>query len=253
MTDPFDLPERDLPEHIRQAAFRRIMTEIADVRPRRRTGLAPLLIAASVITLVAGATIVTSTLNNKDSKPLNASPTTPHPSTTVSGSPENGFYFYGAQRNWGTGTQMERCWSAEHKPDTWSPLLQVNRNGLRTIAVGTGDMTRLKLPYLSTSADVIAGDLLVTSGLGGGFPAGYPVGTITEVKRDPAQSLAEVEVRPAAALDRSREVMFVWLTPEAAASSSTPPPASTPAPASAPPPGRRAAAAPAQQTGAPKK
>ena len=131
--------------------------------------------------------------------------------------------------------------------------VQVNRNGLRTIAVGTGDMTRLKLPYQSTSADVIAGDLLVTSGLGGGFPAGYPVGTITEVKRDPAQSLAEVEVRPAAALDRTREVMFVWLTPEAAASSSTPPPASAPAPASAPPPGRRTAAAPAQQTGAPKK
>src|ERR1700724_497277 len=105
--------------------------------------------------------------------------------------------------------------------------VQVNRNGLRTIAVGTGDMTRLKLPYLSTSADVIAGDLLVTSGLGGGFPAGYPVGTITEVKRDPAKPLAEVEGRPAAALDRSREVMFVWLTPEATAPSSAPPPAST--------------------------
>jgi rod shape-determining protein MreC len=125
--------------------------------------------------------------------------------------------------------------------------VQVNRNGLRTIAVGTGDMTRLKLPYLSTSADVIAGDLLVTSGLGGGFPAGYPVGTITEVKRDPAQSLAEVGVRPAATLDRSREVMFVWLTPEAAA------PASAPQPASAPPPAQRAATAPAQPNGAPKK
>ncbi|GAC1304166.1 MAG: rod shape-determining protein MreC [Steroidobacteraceae bacterium] len=88
--------------------------------------------------------------------------------------------------------------------------VQINRNGLRTIAVGTGDTNRLKLPYLSTSADVIAGDLLVTSGLGGGFPTGYPVGTIVEVRRDPAQSLAEVEVRPAAALDRAREVMFVW-------------------------------------------
>jgi len=114
--------------------------------------------------------------------------------------------------------------------------VQVNRNGLRTIAVGTGDMSRLKLPYLSTSADVIAGDLLVTSGLGGGFPAGYPVGTVAEVKRDPAQSLAEVEVRPAAALDRSREVMFVWLKPDAA-------------PAPAPP----AAAAPPPHQGAPKK
>ncbi|MGO8830245.1 MAG: rod shape-determining protein MreC [Steroidobacteraceae bacterium] len=94
--------------------------------------------------------------------------------------------------------------------------VQINRNGLRTIAVGTGDSSRLKLPYLPTSADVIAGDLLVTSGLGGGFPAGYPVGTIAEVKRDPSQSLADVDVRPAAQLDRSRELMFVWLKPGAA-------------------------------------
>jgi rod shape-determining protein MreC len=94
--------------------------------------------------------------------------------------------------------------------------VQINRNGLRTIAVGTGDTSRLKLPYLPTSADVVAGDLLVTSGLGGGFPLGYPVGTVATVKRDPAQSLADVDVRPAAALDRSRELMFVWLKPDAA-------------------------------------
>src|SRR5579862_7739595 len=93
--------------------------------------------------------------------------------------------------------------------------VQINRNGLRTIAVGTGDTSRLKLPYLPTSADVTVGDLLLTSGLGGGFPAGYPVGTIAEVKRDPAQSLAEVDVKPAAALDRSKELLFVWLKPEA--------------------------------------
>ena len=92
--------------------------------------------------------------------------------------------------------------------------VQINRNGLRTVAVGTGDTGRLKLPYLPTSADVVVGDLLVTSGLGGGFPAGYPVGTVAEVKRDPAQSLADVDVKPAAALDRSRELMFVWLKPQ---------------------------------------
>ncbi len=92
--------------------------------------------------------------------------------------------------------------------------VQINRNGLRTIAVGTGEVGRLKLPYLPTSADVVAGDLLVTSGLGGGFPPGYPVGTVAEVRRDPAQSLADVNVKPAAALDRSRELMFVWLKPQ---------------------------------------
>jgi rod shape-determining protein MreC len=103
--------------------------------------------------------------------------------------------------------------------------VQINRNGLRTVAVGTGDTNRLKLPYLPTSADVVAGDLLVTSGLGGGFPAGYPVGTVSEVKRDPAQSLADVDVKPAAALDRSREVLFVWLKPQAV---ELPPPAPAP-------------------------
>jgi rod shape-determining protein MreC len=131
--------------------------------------------------------------------------------------------------------------------------VQVNRNGLRTVAVGTGDMGRLKLPYLSTSADVVVGDLLVTSGLGGGFPAGYPVGTVAEVKRDPAASLADVDVKPAAALDRSRELMFVWLKPQPAVpahppalpaatrlptapASATPTPAAAPKPSPPPPP-----------------
>jgi rod shape-determining protein MreC len=125
--------------------------------------------------------------------------------------------------------------------------VQINRTGLRTVAVGTGDTAHLKLPYLPTSADVQVGDLLVTSGLGGGFPVGYPVGTIARVNRDPAQSLAEVDVRPAAALDRSRELMFVWLKPrsvptattaDAAAAPTTPaakPPATASTPAKAPP------------------
>ena len=106
--------------------------------------------------------------------------------------------------------------------------VQINRNGLRTIAVGTGETNRLKLPYLPTSADVLAGDLLVTSGLGGVFPAGYPVGTIAEVKRDPAQSLADVDVKPAAALDRSKELLFVWLKPQAAELPPPPKPAPVP-------------------------
>jgi rod shape-determining protein MreC len=117
--------------------------------------------------------------------------------------------------------------------------VQVNRNGLRTVAVGTGDMGRLKLPYLPTSADVVVGDLLVTSGLGGGFPAGYPVGTVAEVKRDPAASLADVDVKPAAALDRSRELMFVWLKPAAPAQGA---PALAPAPSPAPTAAPKAAA-----------
>jgi rod shape-determining protein MreC len=86
----------------------------------------------------------------------------------------------------------------------------VNRNGVRTIAVGTGDSGRLRLPYLTNNADVEVGDLLVSSGLGGVFPAGYPVGRITEVTRRPDQSFAEVIAEPASALDRDREVLLLW-------------------------------------------
>jgi rod shape-determining protein MreC len=125
--------------------------------------------------------------------------------------------------------------------------VQINRTGLRTVAVGTGDTSRLKLPYLPTSADVQVGDLLVTSGLGGGFPVGYPVGTVARVRRDPAQSLAEVEVRPAAALDRSRELMLVWLKPGSvpAATTATAAPPSTASPATS---AAVAAKPPAQKT-----
>jgi rod shape-determining protein MreC len=132
--------------------------------------------------------------------------------------------------------------------------VEVNRNGLRTIAVGTGDTNRLKLPYLPTSADVITGDLLVTSGLGGGFPPGYPVGTVAEVKRDPAQSLADVDVRPAARLDRSRELMLVWLKPGAALPPKASPisgPAGPSAAASTAPSGSTAKPAPSGSTAKP--
>ena len=86
----------------------------------------------------------------------------------------------------------------------------VNRNGLRTILVGTGDSARLRLPYLTNSADIEPGDLLVSSGLGGVFPSGYPVGRVLEVQRQPGQSFAQLFAEPAAKLDRDREVLLVW-------------------------------------------
>lgn len=92
----------------------------------------------------------------------------------------------------------------------------INRNGLRTIVVGTGDSSRLRLPYLTNSADIEPGDLLMSSGLGGIFPSGYPVGHVLEVHRRPGQSFAEVIAEPAAQLDRDREVMLVWTADDAA-------------------------------------
>jgi rod shape-determining protein MreC len=91
--------------------------------------------------------------------------------------------------------------------------VEVNRNGLRTIAVGTGEIDRLDLPFLPNNADVRAGDLLVTSGLGGAFPSGYPVAVVNSVTRIPQEPFADVTATPAAALDQVREVMLIWSAP----------------------------------------
>ncbi|MCU7885251.1 MAG: rod shape-determining protein MreC, partial [Candidatus Thiodiazotropha sp. (ex Lucinoma annulata)] len=88
--------------------------------------------------------------------------------------------------------------------------VQVNRNGLRTIALGTGLINRLELPHLPNNADIKVGDLLITSGLGGGFPPGYPVAEVIEVRREPGQPFASVIAQTTAHLDRIREVLLVW-------------------------------------------
>jgi len=92
--------------------------------------------------------------------------------------------------------------------------VQIERTGLRTIAVGAGNEGTLALPYLPANADVKAGDLLVTSGLGGVFPAGYPVARVAEVHRDAVQPLAQVRAVPLARIDRDREVALVWFNDE---------------------------------------
>ncbi|MBT5229783.1 MAG: rod shape-determining protein MreC [Methylococcales bacterium] len=88
--------------------------------------------------------------------------------------------------------------------------VQINRSNLRTIAVGTGHVNRLYLPYLPNNTTVKIGDLLVTSGLGGIFPPGYPVGTITGIEQSPGQPFAKVLATPIAHLENTRELLLVW-------------------------------------------
>jgi rod shape-determining protein MreC len=102
--------------------------------------------------------------------------------------------------------------------------IRVNRTGLRSIAVGIGDFNKLSLPYITGDADIKVGDLLVTSGLGGIYPPGYPVAEISQVKRDPAQTFATVEAKPLAAMERARELMLVWFEPPATIDIDTPEP-----------------------------
>jgi rod shape-determining protein MreC len=115
-------------------------------------------------------------------------------------------------------------WSSEviliTDPEHAIPV-QLARNGLRTIAVGSGNTDELLLPYLAANSDVKAGDLLTSSGLGGVFPAGYPVGHITGVRREANQLLAQVRAAPQARVDRTREVLLIEFDP---ANPAAPPP-----------------------------
>lgn len=122
----------------------------------------------------------------------------------------------------------------------------IERTGLRTIAYGSGAIDRLDLPNIPISADVRPGDRLLTSGLGGRFPAGFPVGEIRTVSNDRSGMFAAATARPAAALDRSGEVLLLRDQPEPygppalqqeigpPADLAGPAPAATPAPAAAP-------------------
>ena len=102
--------------------------------------------------------------------------------------------------------------------------VEVSRNGLRTIAKGTGEFDRLDLPFLPNNADISAGDVLVTSGLGGAFPAGYPVAVVANVNRIPQASFADVTAAPSSALDQVREVLLIWSAePEESAAADTEP------------------------------
>jgi rod shape-determining protein MreC len=93
---------------------------------------------------------------------------------------------------------------------THSIPVQINRNGLRSIAAGTGQSHSLQLEYLPNNADIRKGDLIVSSGLGSRFPAGYPVGVVTDIRLDPAEPFARVMVAPSARMEQSREVLMLW-------------------------------------------
>ncbi len=87
--------------------------------------------------------------------------------------------------------------------------VQVVRTGLRLVADGTGRSNALKVPNIPQSADIRVGDLLVTSGIGGRFPAGFAVGTVRSVGPDDTRLFLVAEAEPAAQLDRGLEVLLV--------------------------------------------
>ena len=88
--------------------------------------------------------------------------------------------------------------------------VQINRNGLRSIAVGTGQSHILQLEHLPNNVDIKEGDLVVSSGLGSRFPAGYPVGVVYNISRVTGEPFVKVTIIPSAQLEKNREVLLVW-------------------------------------------
>jgi len=91
--------------------------------------------------------------------------------------------------------------------------IQIVRNNIRTVISGTGKNNEIELRYLSVNTDIRIGDLLVTSGIGGVYPRGLPVATVTEIKRHPADHFAQITGTPIAGVDRNRQVLILSLLP----------------------------------------
>lgn len=96
---------------------------------------------------------------------------------------------------------------------THSVPVQVNRNGVRAVAEGVGSLDQLAVQHVTATTDIQVGDLLVTSGLGGRFPIGYPVAMVSGVERNPGEAFAQISATPTAALDRVRHVLLVFSGP----------------------------------------
>lgn len=101
----------------------------------------------------------------------------------------------------------------------------IERTGLRTIAYGARDGSGLSLPDIPMAADVQVGDRLLTSGLGGRFPPGFPVGVINRVRPASTGMFLEASATPSADIDRSNDVLLLHDQAEPVG----PPPPVTPA------------------------
>lgn len=88
--------------------------------------------------------------------------------------------------------------------------VQNNRTGARFILAGDGDAEQLNLLHVSATADIQLGDVLVTSGLGGQIPFGYPVGEVMSIKHVATEPFAIVAIKPSARLNKSRQVIVLW-------------------------------------------
>jgi len=98
--------------------------------------------------------------------------------------------------------------------------VQILRNGLRLIAFGANTPGQMEVRYLAANADIKPGDTIVTSGVGGLFPAGLPVARVESVERDTASGFARAICEPLAHPERYRHFLVLQVDVDGADSTS---------------------------------
>lgn len=88
--------------------------------------------------------------------------------------------------------------------------VQVQRNGLRTIVHGTGASGQINVPFLSSNADIRNSDILVTSGVGERFPAGFKVAQVHEIIVDANADFLNIQANMFANVEFTKEVLLLW-------------------------------------------
>ena len=91
--------------------------------------------------------------------------------------------------------------------------VMVARSGFRSIVFGQGNNRNLALANLTPSDDVKVGDILMTSGLGGRFPAGIPVGVVKAFQQDAVLTFINAEITPFARLSYGRLLLLLEEAP----------------------------------------
>ncbi|MEW5837694.1 MAG: rod shape-determining protein MreC [Pseudomonadota bacterium] len=130
--------------------------------------------------------------------------------------------------------------------------VRVARSGQRGIVRGIGSAHEVSVHHLPKQADVQVGDLLLTSGLGGRFPEGFPVASVTHIGSGQSGAFVDVRARPMAEIDDVRDVVLVWMreTQPPPSSVQEPPPLANPLPTDIPPPAASAVSSARKQADA---
>jgi rod shape-determining protein MreC len=92
--------------------------------------------------------------------------------------------------------------------------VQVLRNGLRSVAYGRGQSGLLDLRFVTPNADIQVGDVLITSGMDGVYPAGLAVAKVVQVESSAAGAFGRVVCQPLAGIDRNRQLLIIMSPPE---------------------------------------